>query len=191
LIATIARAKLVNIGVPGADEIIERAVMPAVCGNVTSGELWRRLALFRLAMANDASEFSDLTAELLQDYRLAALSCYPSLRMVEMSARMADGTFTRNDAREILSRLMSVCAVASESERTGAAAVFNPEPEAALNLLVTQERLDQSLWFAVAAMVANGDQPDLKNRLHDRILAVNPNRWSPEERLLLDRLCRP
>jgi hypothetical protein len=188
LLQAVAFALANDIAVPEDWRLADLAAA-AVSGNVASGELWQRVATYRLARSGNLAALRRTVDRLLNDRRLCALAAYPRLHAIDLALRIADGSLERQAGAAALARNLAAATVAAESERAWSEAIAGNEPQEVVVRLSTGGRADTALWAAVVAMIIHHDNPETKKHIHARIME-NSAMLSWEERLLLGNLRR-
>lgn len=153
-----------------------------------SSDLWRRLAIFKMALSADSpGKMQNTINELLNDYRISTTGFYPHIIMLKNGADFACGLFTAREIESNMIKFLKSSAVMSDNDLKIIDVISSGDPAELTSKLFINNLPDKGYTCGVLAMMVNYRKPTARASVV-KILNENISLFSWEERYLIKKL---
>ncbi|HCE45853.1 MAG TPA: hypothetical protein DET40_20095 [Lentisphaeria bacterium] len=181
--AALARAYAVGSGFSSEKELYP-LIEERISGNTVSGELWRQLAILRIARAHSPVAMLRQVNESLNDYRFCSIAFYPKLSLLKNALEVNSGKLTAKEAEKRQKYILESSNISSDADKLCADAMISPVPSELLAKLVSENKFADAYWCGIAGILTH--PKDMKQRGEIlRIFSENDRFLTWDERLLL------
>jgi hypothetical protein len=164
-----------------------RVLESKVNGNLESGELWRKLAILKIA--GSGSSMHEAIDSLMDDSRICAISFYPKLCIMKIGHEVMSGKIQPESAAEKLKFLLDSSTIASDSDKKCVEAVVSEKPAAILSGLISENRQASTLWCGILGIMTHKKNPKVTSEIY-KLLDENSPRMTWDERYLMEVLVK-
>lgn len=184
-IITAAMARSFLMGFPCKYEReIYGILQPKISGNLVSGELWKKLAVLRIARRRNPESLFLLIDEYLDDNRICTIDFYPQLCMLKAGLDIMSKKDTPQEAQNTLARLLGASSVASGAEKYAVRVLTSSSPVDPVSELTLKNVPGTAYWCGILGIMAHLEDAKLAMPIAEQ-LNENYHIFSWEERLLL------
>ena len=174
-----AKGSVLNSG----NEIIQ-ILDSRVSGNLQSGELWKKLAVLKIARSG-ANTMPDTIDSLMNDCRICAIAFYPKLCIFKAGYDVMSGKTQHEAAAKNLSFLLESSTIASDSDKKCVEAILSGKPAEVVSKLISENRPATAFWCGILGIMTHKTEPALTTAVH-KLFKDNLNLLAWEERFLLE-----
>lgn len=186
MVSALAKSHSKGQGANFGNELIP-VLESKISGNLVSGELWRKIAI--LKMARNMAAMPQVIDSLLNDSRICAISFYPKLCIIKAGHDVMSGKSQPGAAAKKLTYLLDSSPIASDSDRKCVDAIITDKPAELVSGLISENRQVAALWCGIAGILAHKKEPAAVSAIH-KILQENISLFTCDERLLLEVLIK-
>ena len=169
------------------EDLLIKSMGKNVTPLIISGDLWRRLLLFKMAHKPYAGDIQQLTSNALADTRISTTRFYPGLLMMKAGAEFMLGSYDKSDMKKFLTAYLEASSLVSKSDISNLKIITDSDPSLLIKQLFEEHQPEKAFRYGIFGIMVHCKDSVVKSKIvnvmvqHDKILC-----W--EERYLIKQI---
>jgi len=187
LLAALAKYHAMN-GLEFKDEqLLIQAMEKNVTPLIISGDLWRKLLLFKMAHQPYADDIQRITATALKDTRISTTRFYPGLLMIKAGAEFMLGNYSKSEVKNYLTAYLKASSLVSKSDIANLKIITDSDPSLLIEQLFKEHQPEKAFRYGILGIMVHCKDPVAKSKIVKVIDNYNKN-LCREERYLMKQI---
>ena len=163
--------------------LLESKVTPLVI----SGDLWRKVVLFKMADRPYAGDIKRIADEALNRTEICTTRFYPGLLILKAGAEFMLGNYSRKDVKTFLTRYYEASSLVSQEDIQALDVITNSDPSLMIASLFKKHQPEKAFRYGILGIMVHCKESVIKSKI---IKVMNSNNSSLcwEEQYLMNQV---
>jgi len=166
LIAALARYHSLNNLAEFKDEhLLIKLIEKNVTTLIVSGDLWRRIILFKMAHNAYADDIRKISINALQDTRISTTRFYPALLMIKAGSEFLLENYDKSDIKKFLTEYFTASNLLTNSDIYNLKIITDAHPELLIEKLFKEHQPEKAFRYGIFGIMVHCKDSIAKSKI--------------------------
>jgi serine/threonine protein kinase len=169
------------------EEVLIQTIEDNVTPLIISGDLWRRITIFKMAHKAYVDDVKRVTVKALEETKISTTRFYPALLMINAGGEFILGNYNKSDLKKYLTEYFRASSLVSDSDISDLKIITEANPSRRIEKLFKEDQPEKAFRYGIFGIMVHCKDFAAKSKIvkimerYDKVLC-----W--EERYLMKQI---